>query len=354
MPDSLLTEFSNTSIESQQITYKQPEMEKQTKKKSEFQRETSIKQEPESEQEQETIKVYTSENVKDIIMYLSQLNQLIQFFQPRMILQMSQISVNIDKKRINFRDECANKSNMHYMSILTIAADGTRLPTLVTLPKNHKTARFVHSDNMILTTSETTSIDQHLFREYLEKVILPFTDSRPCLLVLDDKPELRSEYDLSYYMKCKNITQLMIPGNYADVLQPLEISIKRSFKDSLKLEFGKSPNRLAAGWQDLIDITDRAHNSIKMQDIIRSFFNSGYNFSNSIDWNQYTSRLSPHLHAILTADDEKSVAGSLSRRLSRRFSLKQYKYSSMVGHLNFQKLLKRINCLLIFDTTLKD
>jgi hypothetical protein len=65
---------------------------------------------------------------------------------------------------------------------------------------------------------------------------MPYIGNNECLLVLDDYAAHKTSSVLTH-MRSKNITPFLIPGGFTFCLQPLDISIKKPFKDELRKQW---------------------------------------------------------------------------------------------------------------------
>ncbi len=70
-------------------------------------------------------------------------------------------------------------------------------------------------------------------QDYINRVILPYTRNAKCLLVFDVFSAHKTE-GVFHYMIERNISPLLIPGGYTYCLQPLDVSINKPFKDSVR------------------------------------------------------------------------------------------------------------------------
>jgi hypothetical protein len=96
--------------------------------------------------------------------YLTALASLLHIFPPHMILNMDETPASIDLERGVTYDFVGNKTidiantgtekDCHTVT-LTIAADGTRLPTYVIFKRLKKCPNVIHTKNLVLTTSDS-------------------------------------------------------------------------------------------------------------------------------------------------------------------------------------------------------
>jgi len=69
---------------------------------------------------------------------------------------------------------------------------------------------------------------------WVKEVILPYVKKERCLLVFDSFRAQTSKMFEKEILKHDNIDIAIIPGGYTGILQPLDISINRSFKSDLR------------------------------------------------------------------------------------------------------------------------
>ena len=85
-----------------------------------------------------------------------------------------------------------------FTSVLSIAADGTRLPTYIILKKLLKIPNVKMSSNIVLNRSDTAFMDNHLMKDYIDRVILPYTKGKKTFLVLYDFSAHKSQSTIDY------------------------------------------------------------------------------------------------------------------------------------------------------------
>jgi len=72
------------------------------------------------------------------------------------------------------------------------------------------------------------------FLKYLEDQFIPILDGQPSLLVLDLFATHKTQEVLDTFL-ANDITLSLIPGGCTSLVQPLDVSINRPFKDILKV-----------------------------------------------------------------------------------------------------------------------
>ena len=124
----------------------------------------------------------SQENKKDqltkaneIVDYLVQLNVLTNDFEPQYIIQMDETPTYIDsttnrtvtqKGATSVEVTHTGNNKARFTSVLTVASDGTRLPTFVILKKLVKVPNVKITSNIVLNRSETAFMDNHLIIEF--------------------------------------------------------------------------------------------------------------------------------------------------------------------------------------------
>ena len=143
-----------------------------------------------------------------VLDYLTALNSLVQDYPPQLILQMDEMPTYVDMSENQSVNANGSKSieipnNGHlktrFTTVLTIAADGTRLPTFIILRKQAKPSSVKASPNVIITSSDSGFMDQYTMVEYIDRVVKPYAKSEQALLVLDDFVAHKCPFVLDYF-----------------------------------------------------------------------------------------------------------------------------------------------------------
>lgn len=74
--------------------------------------------------------------------------------------------------------------------------------------------------------------------EWLEEQVIPVLEGRPTLIVLDMFGSHKTDEVLDT-MRAHDITLGVVPGGCTSMVQPLDVSINRPFKDILKVSITK-------------------------------------------------------------------------------------------------------------------
>ena len=196
--------------------------------------------------------------------------------------------------------------------VLTIAANGYRLPTYVILRKLKKPpSNLFTNDNIIIATSDSGFMSSELMQDYVNRIIKPYIDANKCLLILDDFSAHKTDFAIQY-MTSNNILPFLIPGGYTYCLQPLDVSINKPFKDKLRKlwkewndttsRFTKKGNKSKPTWQETISMVDVATTTINFKTIQNSFRHCGCYFTSNFF--KFKNELNRHLREIIESDCE--------------------------------------------------
>lgn len=124
----------------------------------------------------------------------------------------------------------------HFTVVLACCADGQKLPPMIifkrkTMPKES------FPPGVVIETNVKGWMDEEMMGKWLEKCFSKrpdgFFHAKKGLLVLDSMRAHITELTLKR-IKAKNCTAAVIPGGMTKMLQPLDISVNRSFKAILR------------------------------------------------------------------------------------------------------------------------
>jgi hypothetical protein len=120
--------------------------------------------------------------------------------------------------------------------ICAVAADGTALMPCVLARKQTEAA--VRRDRRWVTIQSSGWTDAAVYRDYIERVILPYTRGRPATLVHDS---YRAHHHASVLrlLREHDITSVMVPPGHTDTAQPLDVGV-----------FGPVKARAARWWRE--------------------------------------------------------------------------------------------------------
>ena len=240
--------------------------------------------------------------VDTITNYLYELNKISQQYPPHLIVQMEDKLTYIDMLAIRTVDIKGTRTvELHhtghlksrFTTVLTIAANGYRLPSYLILRKLKRPPRnLITNNNIVVTASDSGFMDEDIMIDYMNKIIIPYIGSNKCLLVLDDYRAHKTEQVIQY--ACKNkIQPFLIPAGFTYCLQPLDVSVNKPFKDILKRKWKtwdqnstrvtKSGNKSKPTWQQTISMVDSSTKELKTSIIRKSFLKCGFFLSNEYD-----------------------------------------------------------------------
>lgn len=285
-----------------------------------------------------------SAKTETIINYLIDLNELAREYPPEFIIQMGETPTYIDMTENRTSEEAAaqteNKQTGHlksrFTTILTIAANGYRLPTYVILRKLKKPPAYLElNPNIIVNVSESGFMSSELMPHYIDKVIKPYIGSSKCLIVLDDCKQYKTDKVFSYFSQNK-IQPCIIPSGFTYCLQPLEVTINKPFKEELRklwrhwneksVRYTKKGNKSKPTWQQTISMVDAATKTIKATKIRESFLVCGFFLSN--DYNTFKRDLNSNLRKNIIDDKDWSyelkLFDSLDSQPRYNFEFKEF------------------------------
>ena len=196
--------------------------------------------------------------------------------------------------------------------VLTIAANGYRLPTYLILRKLKKPPKqLATNNNIIVNVSDSGFMDSILMEDYINRVLIPYISNNKCLLVLDDFAAHKTNQIISY-MHAVNIKPYLIPGGYTFCLQPLDVTINKPFKDLLRRQwkiwnensdrYTKSGNKSKPTWQETISMVDIATKQITTKNITNSFVQCGFYFNGNFC--EYKMKLNNQLKSIIINEND--------------------------------------------------
>ena len=174
-------------------------------------------------------------------------------------------------------------------------------------------------------------------RDYIDTIIIPHAKNKPCLLLLDDFAAHKTKFILDY-MKANNITPYLIPGGYTYCLQPLDVSINKPFKQSLRQlynawnidssKMSKNGIKSKPSWQDTINMVDSATRKINSSNIRNSFAHCGFNLTNNSTISTWINRLNHKLKETLIFEDDWDIEASFHNRIKVHFE-SPYQHASI-------------------------
>ena len=85
----------------------------------------------------------------------------------------------------------------------------------------------------IIGATERANVDQQTMVQWIQRVLLPYTHGRPCLLVIDSYEPHRVEFTMSLFSKY-NVIVAVIPEGCNSKLQPMSITVSKLMRLHLK------------------------------------------------------------------------------------------------------------------------
>ena len=137
------------------------------------------------------------------------------------------------KKSIIVRTTKSEKR--HITAVLSCIATGEMLPPMIIFKGT--TTRSINGvtnkNGAIVTYQGKAWMDEDIMKQWITRVWVQYTKKRPSLLVLNSFSAHVTEEIQVMFARC-NTTVIVIPGGCTSVLQPLDVSINRPFKDHLR------------------------------------------------------------------------------------------------------------------------
>ena len=136
------------------------------------------------------------------------------------------------------------REKMRITVLLTITGDGKFLPPFIIfkgekqnkLYKNIQNYEEIKNKKIIATTQNNAWIDTDTFKEYINKILVPYNQLDKKLLIMDKCTTHCKEY-IKFLLNENNYIISYIPSGMIMVLQPLDRSINFPFKCYLKDKF---------------------------------------------------------------------------------------------------------------------
>ena len=138
----------------------------------------------------------------------------------------------------------------HYRitALLSGAGDDTKLTPLIivkgekgkTVEQNLRNLSYAKNKNMLIYYNQNAWWDKYIFSEWLFKIFLKYQTSlgEKCLLIIDSASSHSSEESINI-LNSNNINYLLIPTGMTALLQPMDISTNKVFKDNIRYLFEK-------------------------------------------------------------------------------------------------------------------
>jgi hypothetical protein len=121
--------------------------------------------------------------------------------------------------------------------VLSVTASDQVLKTLVICMGIKKAPKKIHERESILVEGTLSgTMDAELMVEYAKKCIIPYTQNRPALLLLDRlRAHMTSEVVDFFYQN--GVKCIFLPPSSISYLQPLDVSLNKPFKDVVRKKY---------------------------------------------------------------------------------------------------------------------
>lgn len=195
----------------------------------------------------------TSQNKEENqTMFLKLFKMMLSFHKitnPSFVLNVDETSVTYDSPRrttldykgtkdIEFKTSGHEKESV--TSILAVSASGEKLSPFVVISGKSQTneipKRISVPNEMIVVSQKSAWSDIPVMKLWIEKVLNPWVKSKDgssFILILDEAASHMNS-DIKFYLEELNVHPLYIPAGCTSFLQPLDVSVNRSFKSKLK------------------------------------------------------------------------------------------------------------------------
>lgn len=176
----------------------------------------------------------------------------------------------------------------HFTVVLACCADGTRLPPMLIF-KRKTLPKAVFPPGVVVQANTKGWMDEEMMGVWLDRCFTcrpdGFFHAKPGMLVMDS---MRAHITDATKKKisAKNCIPVIIPGGMTKMLQPLDISVNRSFKAVLRRlweawmtegehSFTKTGRMRRADYGEVAEWVSEAWNSISLRTIIGGFRKAG-------------------------------------------------------------------------------
>ena len=197
----------------------------------------------------------------------------------------------------NIEIETNGREHYRITIMLSAAGDGTKLPPLVivkgepgkTVETKLRKLDYVRENKMFIFCQNNAWCDKYIFSQWVKQIFIPYqkTLCENCLLIID-KASSHSSDDSLEILNSLNINYLLIPSGMTSILQPMDISVNKVFKDNIRYFFEKErllldniipKNKLETARLNLINYVNNVWNNettINKSIIINGFKKAGF------------------------------------------------------------------------------
>jgi hypothetical protein len=260
-----------------------------------------------------------------VLNYINELNRVCARLDVDAIINMDEVPTWVDDEHNRTIDEIGCRSvdvvntgndKKRFTSVLSIAASGDRLDTLIIFRKLKKVPPGKFPMDTIIAVSDSGTMDQSLMLLWIDKVLVPRLKrlNKDSALIMDSFSAHCTKVVREKLVKLR-CTPVLIPGGYTSSLQPLDVSVNGPLKNAYRSlwagwmsdsepRYTPSGNRQKPGYGQLARFVSLAFARVGTADtIIHAFETSGlYHHTSELVVTEYVDALNERLHKIVFYD----------------------------------------------------
>lgn len=186
---------------------------------------------------------------------------------------------------------------MRFTVVLTITADGRKLPPMIIWKGLKKVPKATYPKDMVIVCAAGRSMTGDLMERYRERVWAKCGRGifKPKSFLLMDTHRAHQVESVKQSLRKENKTDILfIPGGMTPILQPLDVYINKSFKSKVKnkwhewmrsgeVTFTKTGKRQRASYQVVCEWVQEAWDDIDCDMIKESFIGCGMSHERAMD-----------------------------------------------------------------------
>ena len=148
----------------------------------------------------------------------------------------------------NIEIETNGREHYRITIMLSAAGDGTKLTPLVivkggpgkTVESKLRKIEYVRNKQMFIYCQNNAWCDKFIFNEWIKNIYILYQKLllEKCLLIIEKASSHSSDDSLEILNKL-NISYLLIPFGMNSLLQPMDLSVNKVFKDNIRYSFEK-------------------------------------------------------------------------------------------------------------------
>ena len=204
----------------------------------------------------------------------------------------------IGAKTITIKTQRQEKSRISL--ILSIAGDGSKLIPYVIFKgakegkiiKSLKSTSYVKENRCICFTNKNAWSTEIIIKDWIKNIYIPYFNSKNIelknTLLIWDKATMHISFEIQRLLVKNKINFAYIPAGLTSILQPLDVSINRPYKDSIRHSYEEATiafksNKIPKIKREVLLkwVVENWENSIKKDSIEKSFLICG--ISNNLD-----------------------------------------------------------------------